>query len=194
LAKRKKPGRKGTSPRLALASLAKPRETAPPVRRRTALETMHNMRAITDRQKWAGERFRAGWEAVSGGVTAVERSDFDPWMPRGNRAPMGAQLRTYIQVEGAGGDYLAACKAMDLSDALLTDRHGNPRQATAPGTIKRVVAAVCCEERSCTEIDRAAGKQNGWASAILKEGLAIYLRMFGGNFKDEVPAYLRGAA
>jgi hypothetical protein len=155
---------------------------------------MHKLGALTDKQLWAGERFRQGHDAVSGGVTSVGQSDFDPWMPRGNQAPMGAQLRAYVSVEGVGQDYLAACQAMDVSDALLTDRHGQPRAATSRGTIKRVVAAVACEERSCGEIDRAAGKQNGWASAILKEGLAIYIRMFGGKFKREVAPYLRGAA
>lgn len=180
----------------ALASLSKPPSAPPAVRKRTALETMHKLGALTDKQLWAGERFRQGWEAVSGGVSSVgSQSDgFDPWSPRGNRAPMGEQLRAFLSVEGVGGDYLAACKAMDLTDLCLTDRHGQSRQATSRGTIKRVVAAVACEERSCGEVDRAAGKQNGWASALLKEGLAIYIRMFGGKFKAEVAPYLRGAA
>src|SRR5258708_2907831 len=134
---------------------------------------MHKLGALTDKQLWAGERFRQGHEAVSGGVSSVGQSDFDPWMPRGNQAPAGRQLRDYMAVEGVGQDYLAACQAMDVSDSLLTDRHGQPRASTARGTIKRVLAAIACEERSCSEVERSAGKTSGSASAILTEGLAI---------------------
>lgn len=155
---------------------------------------MHKLGAISDKQLWAGERFRSGFEAVHGGASPGAGSDFDPWMPRGNQAPTGEQLRAYISVEGVGGDYLAACQAMDVSDSLLTDRHGGPRAATARGTIKRIMVSVCCEERSCGDLDRSAQKRIGWASSLLKEGLAIYVRMFGDKFKREVAPYLRGAA
>lgn len=152
---------------------------------------MHQMGHITDRMLWAGERFARGWAVASGGSSSAAGRDFDPWSPRGGIA-IPEQLRAAQAMAGIGADYQAACAAMDIADTRPAGPHGTPRRVTAKGTIRRVVTAIACEERSCGEVDRQAAKAPGWAGKLLKEGLRIYVEMFGGNFKREVPGYLRG--
>lgn len=158
---------------------------------------MHNLGAITDRMMWAGERFARGYRAVHDVSSSVgaQRDGFDPWAPRGNGPSIGAQLGFAMLLDGVGRDYQQACEAMDAYDRNRTDRvTGARREATPRGTIRRIVQAVACEERSCGELDRVAGKQNGWAAGLLKDGLRIYLELFGKIFTREVPGYLRAGA
>src|SRR5712692_2526128 len=113
-----------------LAAIGRTPSGPPRPARRTALETLHNLGAITDRQLWAGNRFRAGWEVCAGLAGRGRAAGFAEWTGSGGIA-LPAQERAVQAITTIARDYLVACEAMDALDVLGTDDHGAPRAPRA---------------------------------------------------------------
>ena len=77
----------------ALAAISQAPAGPPAVRRRIALETLHNLGLLTDRQLWAGNRFREGWEVCAGLTARSRAAGFAEWTGGGGIAVPAQERR-----------------------------------------------------------------------------------------------------
>lgn len=193
---KKKAGRKGTDMQAALArvttaTIRQPSAGRGRVARRSALESLLNIKVITAKQKWAGDRFRRGWYATLGESHGIGAMDLGGRVGGSSGVSVTFAFRHAQALEGEGRDYHEACRVIDAYDVASVDRHGQPKEPAPKGLTRSILVKVCCEELSCGLIDRDAGKRHGWAARILKDGLAIYCDLFGHLFKSEVSPWFR---